>query len=96
MEEKQCGFGGTADFIYLFLFHCFHIQTYNYWYVAQVFDALLSLLTSVEASKLLHKLKKNQPQFSYNNYHPHLAGKSSYTSTCLQKEKNILSVRLKT
>lgn len=62
MEEKKSGFGGAADYIYLFLFHCFHIQTYSYWHVAQVFDALLSVLTSVEASKFLHTLKKSQPQ----------------------------------
>lgn len=30
MEEKWCGFGGGADYIYFFLFHHFHIQPYNY------------------------------------------------------------------
>lgn len=33
---------------------------------------------------------------SYNNYYPYLASKSSCTSACLQNEKNILSVKLKT
>lgn len=31
MEEKQGGFGGDGDYIYLFLSHHIHIQTYNYW-----------------------------------------------------------------
>lgn len=62
--------------------------------VAQDFDALLSVLTSVQVSKFLCIFLRSQ-RCSYN-YHPHLAGKSSYTSPCLQNEKNILSVKLKT
>lgn len=53
--------------------------------VAQVFDALLSVLTSVQASKLLQTLKKK-----VNTVHTttiHLAGKSAYTSACMQNEK---------
>lgn len=32
MEEKQRGFGGAADFIYLFILRHFHIQNCNYWH----------------------------------------------------------------
>ena len=97
MEEKQCGFGSGADFIYLFLFHHFHIQYCNYWHNLSGFwcsASTVNFSTGIKALTHIWRIKATliiqQP--------PSPLSENSYTSACLpnyKTKKSILNVKIK-